>query len=1115
MSLPELALRYRAIAIVLAALLVGSGIVAFLTMPRREDPEFTIRRCMIQTALPGVSAEQVEELVTFPIEEAVDGIDEVDRVISTTREGLSIVYVQVSDREPPGRIDDVWDEVRARVARLNPQLQRHGAQQPVIDTDFGDTAVMMLAIHQRPPPGEDQITHPYTPRQLEVIAERIKDRLALIPAIARAELYGALPEAIYLETDMGSWSQLALTTQRLEQLLGERNVIAPGGTVETPHGRFSIRPGGELDTVSQLERIIVGRDPRGSPVYLEDLGVRVNRAYEDPPPVVSRYGDGLLNASVPSVIVHFTLASGESITELGREVRRLLDQLKHVERIVPDDIHYGIVADQPATVQRKIGEFVVNLVQAVVIVVLVAFVAVGFRMALIMAAVIPIIMTASIGIVRLFGVELEQVTLASLIIALGMLVDNAIQVTHNSRRHQLEGAPPREAAIAGTRQIMVPILVATLTTVAAFLPMLVAIEGPRREYVFSLPVTVSTTLMLSWLVAVTLTAMMAARFIRPTSGGSPLIAIGTAIGRRLARWLGPRAAAVMPHPGDVTWHYSAIAAAALRWRGLTITLALGSFIAAAAMLPAGVIQTQFFPDDERDLFTIDVHLPEGATIAQTDAVCREVEAIVREFATVEIDGDRIDRLDSFIVGIGRAPPRFHLGLEPEPPTPAYAQIIVRVSEAAQTAAFVRDVHEAARDRIPGARIVAKKLLMGPPVKTPIELRLNGPGFADSGRMLELGDRIIEIVRNTPGTWDVHHAWGEKGYRMDVDIDTDRAELAHISRAAVARSLNAFFSGHHLTTFREDDHLVPVYLRAPPQQRHRLADVAGAYVEGHEGKVPIDHIADIEAGWERSRIDRRDLNRVLPIRAQVEQGRLANSVLRDILPHLAPIEADLPPGYFIEIGGEAEETSRSQREMLRAFVISVSIMFMMLVINYNGIARPLLIHTILPLAATGALLGLLITGEPLGFMPMLGMLALAGIVLNTAIVYLAFAELMVGRRLAEGRDLAAPGEPHRGGLTVPAFRECLVEAGRLRLMPIALTTMTTIGGLMPLAFFGGPLWEAMSYVLVCGLLLATVLTLIVLPAMLDLFTQLFNMRFDGNGHGRPHRTERTMEPADGT
>ena len=1101
MNLPKFAMKYRAIVLTAVALLMGWGLVSYFTMPRREDPEYTVRTCMVYTEWPGTPAEKVEELVTEKLEKAIDTIDAVRVVYSTTRVGSSTIYVDTDDSVGPDAIDNVWDKVRARVARV--QMPEPGIA-PYVNDEFGDTNVMLIAVYQTPLPGDAKINdaNRYTLRELDVISERIKDAIKLIPGVAKAQQIGVRREAIYIETDLGTWTQLELTTSKLQALVAARNIVAPGGNIDTSVGRFSVKPSGELNAVRELNSVIVGgvqdgREAGYTPVHLRDLGLKIVRDYEDPPTTIARYGDG--ETSEPCVVVALTMKDRANVIEINAAVKERLAAMKETEKTIPPDVGMAYVSDQAETVTKKLDDFIVNVVEAIVIVVAVVYLMVGFRSAAVMAANIPVVVLATFALIPLFGVQLEQISLASLIIALGLLVDNAVQVCDQCRSLQMEGMSPKEAAVKGTSELAFPILIATATTVAAFLPMIIGLTGASREYVYSLPVTLSICLGISYVLAMTLCTLLASWFIRPpkdpSKPSSPVLLAFGFVKRLFVRGKKAEPEAEGPRRDRVGEIFVSLVRPCVKAKYLTIVVSFALLIG-TFMLKVG---TEFFPRDLRDQFAVEVWLPQGATIAQTDAITADVERILRKLSpTTNEEGKPVHRIRAMrsIVGSGGA--RWYMGRNPEAMKPNYAEILIRTSDPHYThdmAVRLRAIAEHGDpklgiDPIVGARVIPRELLLGPPIDAPIGLRIYGQGFADMGTLRSFAERLKGIVRGYPGTWDIQDVWGSSGYELGIDVDSDRANLAGVSNLHVAETLNAYFSGHHLTTFREGDHLVPVYLRLPPEQRGSLDDIRSAYVEGLAGKVPLNAIASVTPRWKPAKIARRKLNRMIEVRARVEEGVLPNVVVQQMMAsaEMKKLQADLPPGYWIEVGGMMKESIEGDEQMSVCLSISLVSIILLLVIQYNGWAKPIIILTTLPLALIGALLGLYLTGNTLGFMSQLGVLALFGIVLNTAIIYIEVAEKVIKQK-SEQSDGSGP----IAGLSRDEFLDCLVDAGRQRLLPIALTTLTTVGGLIPLALFGGPLWEGMAYAMIFGLLIATVLTLVVVPALYAVFTERFRMR----------------------
>lgn len=1093
MSLSAAAIKYRPIIVTAVGLLTMWGLFSVATMPKREDPEYTVRTCAVTTVWPGAPTEKVEELITKPLEEAIDTIDDVDIVRSTTKVGLSTIYVDAEDTVTPERIDNVWDKVRARVARV--QMPEQGIT-PDVNDEFGDTYIILFAVYQQPLEGEETIREDrkYSLRQLDVISEKLKDELRLLPGVAKSEQYGVVEESIYVETDLGTWSQLSLTTEKLQQLVAARNIVAAGGTIDTDVGRYSVKPGGELNAVDEIQSIIAGTAGEGEaarPVYLNDLGLKIVRDYDDPRKLICRFGDS--ESSKPAVIVALSMKSGANIIDLCNVAKARVKEMQEVDQSLPPDIAVTPVSDQSENVDAKIWQVVSNVIGAILIVIIVVYLVVGFRSAMVMAGNIPIVVLGSIALIALLGIQLEQISLASIIIALGLLVDNAVQVCDQSRTNQIAGMPPVEATVKGSEQVASPMLMGTATTVAAFAPMLVGLIGSKKEYVYSLPVTLSVTLGLSWILAMTFCTILAAKFIRaPKDPSKPTAPLPWLMSKLQGLFGGKKTE--NGDDGDlIDKLFRGMVHVAVKAKFVTVGIAV-ALLAATFTLPIG---SEFFPKDLRDQFAVEVWLPENATIEETNRAAMQVEEIVRRLSPgVDADGNKVERLRAMRTMVGGGGSRWYLGWDPESRRPNYAEILVRTTNGLFTPEMAQRVREIAQqgdqklglEPIVGARIVPSELYLGPS-SPPVEIRVFGPGFADIKKMRNYANRVKEMVRNDPGTWDVNDSWGVPGYQLRVDVDENRANLAGVSNTSIARTLNAYFSGHQLTTFREGDHLVPVYLRLKPQQRGTLQGLDATFVEGISGKVPLNSIAKVSPRWEPSTIVRRDLNRVIEVRSEIEPGVRGNDIVNSILASekMKQLEAEMPAGYRIEAGGSLEESAEGAEQLSFCLGISVLVIVLLLVIQYNGWAKPIIILSTLPMALIGALPGLYFTGNALGFMPQLGILSLFGIVLNTGIIFIEFADILI-KEAAEKSDGSGP----ICGLTQAEFRACLVDAAKQRLLPIFLTTATTIGGLLPLAISGGPLWEGMAWCMIFGLTIATVLTLLVVPALYALFVETFGV-----------------------
>jgi multidrug efflux pump subunit AcrB len=1035
MNLPRFSLTHRSIILAFIVVFLIVGTFNFATMPRREDPEIVIRDALIITSWPGAPATRVEELITDPIEDVIVEIAEIETVVSKSMVGLSVV--QVSASASIMKTDQVWDDVRAKVASIRTDLPI-GSASPFVNSDFGDVYEIVIALHQAPLAGAGDYS--YSPRELEELAERIEEEVELIDSVARVEFWGDRPERIYVEVDSADWARLDITTEQLKQLFQARNIVFPGGELDTVDARYAINPTGEFTSIEQIEDLVVGRVDGRLPVRLGDLPVSIERRYEEPARSFTRIttpGHGQQNA----IVIGISMKSGRNVAQMSSAVDNVIVKLRN--NVIPPDVALTRVNDLPRQVNTRIVDFQLNLVQGILIVLGVVLLAMGWRPALIMATAVPLSMISAFAVVRYFGIQLEQFSIASLVIALGMVVDNAIVVSENAARLIRQGKPKIDAVIRGTQGLAIPILTSTLTTMAAFLPML-TLTGDVGEYVASLPVVVATTLAASYFVAMLVTPIMCVWILKPDAGEDSGDSSTTGMLDRYdaaIRWC-------LQRPGKV----SATA-------GIVFLMSL-------LLLP--VIGSQFFPAGSRDQFFIKVWLPEGSPISATAAVTGRVETILIEESTIPDDKGG-QRLANAISYIGTGGPRLMLTQEPEYPYPYYAFILVNTTDPSHTESYAKAV----RNRLEGfidARITVDQFMLGPPIKDPVAFRLSGSDRDVIGRQAQ---QMIQLFKQTPGTVRPYSNWGASANQVEIAIDSYAANLAGVTNADIAFSTGALLSGAALTTYREGVHLVPVMFRTTREKRENLSDLADIFVSGQYGKVPLNSVATVIPSWGPSVIARRDGQPTVTVGSRIEPGLLANTVSGRVRPKLDAMLADLPSGYFIEIDGELEETAKAQIQVIRAVGISIVIMFLVLTIQYNSLLKPVIIMAAVPLGMIGVLIGLLITGWAMGFMAMLGILSLGGIAINNAIILVDFIETNV----AAGQDL----------------RTAVATAGRTRMRPIVLTTLTTIGGLLPLSLFGGALWAPMTNGMIFGLVVSTGLTLFVIPSLYVLMVDKAGMK----------------------
>lgn len=1004
MNIAKFSLEHKPVIAILLLLGLVLGILNYFTISQREDPEFKISIALVVTIYPGASAEKVERLVTRKLEEKFEEITVVKEIISTTREDLSVIMVKV---DYDSDTDIAWQKLRNKIEEARPDLPV-SVMGPDVYDDFGDVTAMIYSLS----------SSTATPVELRQWARELASRLKRLPMIGKAELLGKQQEAIYIEGPLESFGMYAFSPLRASAFLDYQNVNMPAGYVRTADRKYRLEVSGSFKLTEQIENAILDVSQKsGTPLRVKDV-FTVTRGYKTPPT------DYMLTNGVQTVGLDIRMKRGYNLVVMGEQVRAVAEDFREV---LPSNIDLTLIHDQPRQVGNFVQSFMDNLFQGLVIVIVVMFLAMGWRAAGMIAISLPLSIVLTFALMPLFGVVFETVSIAAFIIALGMLVDNAIIITDNIDVHMRRGMDRFAASWKGAQELAVPALTGTLATMFAFMPLLL-MPDEQGDYIRALPIIVSVSLLMSLVLALTITPIASLSFMRPrvvdTTGGAAPGADGNAAVRAYRRLMG--------------W--------ALRHRYISLLLTLLVFIGSLMLLPA--VGFSYFPQAQRDQFLIDIWLPEGSSLAHTAQVVAQVEEELR----VEPD------VLNWVTYVGKGGPRFHITIKPEFNSTNYAQFVVNTTDATRTRPLVARLNQRMPGKVPGARVIVSNLWMGVPVEAPVALRVTGPDLAV---MKHISNQIQDLMKVIPGTLHVRDNIGDPVPSLNINVDSTAAAMAGITNTEVALSLLTAYEGFPVTTMREGEDAVPVYMRLVAEERNLTNTLDRLMVPSQATgkKVPLDAFAKIEMDWAPGVIKRSDGERSVTALADVS-GRLASEVMADLMPEVGKIA--LPKGYRVESVGEDKDRNEAFGRLILIFALIVMMILLMLVIQFNSITRALVILASIPLAIIGAILGLYVSGNSFAFMPFLGVISLAGIVIKNAVVWVEFVE----RYCQEGHGLA----------------ESIIEAGRQRMRPILLTAATTIGGLIPLAFFGGILWEGMAWAMIFGLALATVLTLVVVPVL---------------------------------
>lgn len=996
--LADWAIRWNRLTVVALLLLALCGLGLYLDFPAREDPQFTVREATVSVANPGMEPRRMANLVVQPLEEAIQEIPEVRTITSTVRTGEALLHVRL--KNPVFAVDAAWNEVRDAVNDVAPDLPEDTVG-PVVDDDFGDVAAAVVALT-----GDDM-----PPDVLRDRARQVRQALYTVDGVGKVRLSGMPEERVYLNASNAQLARYGINPTRIINKLRARNVIHPGGRIEVRGTQIFIEPGGKLRRLDDIGETVIETTGNGGAIYLEDI-VDVRRQPVDQPDQRAYFN------GQRAVVLSVVMREGTNIRAFGD---RLTDELTALEGQLPVGFDLEYATYQPAMVAKAVSGFTTNLYQTVGVVLLVVVLFLGLRTGLVAGVIVPLTMLAALVLMSMTGIPLHRVSIAALIVAMGLLVDNGIVVTERVRTRMDGGERGRDAAVGAALELALPLLSSSGTTVLFFIPLMLA-QHPSGEYMRSLSMVVLFSLAASWLLAMTAIPFLASHLIRP--GVQPG-------GRRMARV------------------YRSLLERTLRLRWLVVGLA--GLATIAAFLGLGLLPRQFFPPSERAQIMVDLELPQGTSPARTNDRVQAVDQWLRA-------GDSGARVQQTVAYAGYGGPRFYLSHTPLDPAPNVGFILATLNPGASAETAVTQVRRRLQTRFPRVRSQVKTLSLGPVEQGLVNVRISGP---DPDVLKDLGRRVQAAFRDIGPMAELHDDWGNKVERFSVEVDQERAARAGVDREDIVRSLDGFFEGARITRLREGRDRIPILLRGKEADRERLSRLRTVNVYPQRGAedVPLTQVADLSFGWRFNEIHRRNLQPTLTVSAKSTHLK-APQLWARVKGDIADIE--MPAGYAWELGGEIEK-SREARAALFAFMpAALAIMALVLVWQFNSLRRTLIIALTIPLSLVGAVAGLHAAGAVFGFTTILGLLSLFGIIINNGIVMLSRVDALTG----------SLGDPRRA----------LLDGASERLRPILMTTLTTSLGLLPLMIFGSAMWFGLTVAVAAGLLGGTVLTLFVVPCL---------------------------------
>ena len=1004
-------LRYPAVTLILTALIVIAGVHAFMKMQRTEDPTITIRTGIVAALYPGATSEQVEKQVTKTLEKHIFKFPEVrkEKTYSTSRPGLVIINVELEDNVKNS--DQFWAKLRHEMNLTRSTELPDGVRGPVVNSDFGDTVAMLIAIHGKR----------YGYRELRDFADKIHDEMRTVRMVGKIVTYGTQDEEIWITGSLERMAQYFTNPSQVAIALMQRNIIQSAGHFEADQSKIPMRTTGVFNTENEVRNVLVDVSKDGHPVYIKDFA-DVERRYQDPTFMVRYDGD-------PSLLLSVEMQKGKNIVELGEELGTVFQRLKV---LLPPDVRIDMVADQPEVVKERIANLSHEFLLAIIAVIIVTIVLLPLRIALIAALAIPISLCGTLGAMEALGLALHQVSIAALIMVLGIVVDNAIVIIDNYVELLDRKVPKSEATWRSANDVFVPVLVATITIIASFLPLLI-LTGSVGEFIMALPITVAIALAVSFIVAVYITPLLCSFFIKK---GLHDHDAGEARGKEKKGML-----------DRLQEQYGFLINIFMNKKWLAFTV--GVCAVALGVMLFTLVPQQFFPSAERNQIVIDVWMPQGSRIEATDAVMRRIEKALGSSKGIE----------HYATFVGQSAPRFYYNVNPQQPDGAYGQFIVNTASVKETSRLVNALHSSLAALAPEAMVIVKELQQGAQMEAPIEVRISGDDIAE---LKSLGEKVQGILEGVPSAQFVYRDYFNDSYMVDVNVNDELANRLGISEASVSQTLYGAFDGAAVSTFWEGDRAVTIKLRLDPASRSSFADIGNTYLDSMltRARVPLRAIATLAPEWQTSRIVRRNGVRTLTIRAFVKPGHYASKILGQAMPQIKALE--LPTGYRIYYGGEKDNQGETFPQMVFALAISLVVIFLVLLMQFKTISEPLVVMASIPLTLFGAVLGLLITHNPFGFTAFMGMISLCGIVVRNGIILVDYCN----ERIAAGENL----------------EQAARDAGARRLRPIFLTSMAAAIGMVPMILSGSSLWSPLASVMSFGLIFSMFFTLLVIPVL---------------------------------
>ncbi|MCO7225236.1 efflux RND transporter permease subunit [Pleionea sp. CnH1-48] len=1007
MNLAQASIEKKVISWMLTLILLIGGVASYFGLGQLEDPEFTLKQAIIITAYPGASPQQVEEEVTYPIENALQQLPYVDHVTSISSPGLSQITVDMKSTYRKEDLRQIWDELRRKVNDLQNKLPS-GVQPSSIMDDFGDVYGILLSVT-----GEG-----YSYDELRDYVDYLRRELVLVNGVGKVSVAGEQQAQVVVEIASHKLSALGIPLSHIFQLLETQNSVSNAGRIKVGSESIRFHPTGEFKSVDELENLLISQPGASKLVYLGDVA-SVHKSYQEVPQNIINYN------GKQALLLGVSFSSGVNVVDIGDKINQRLQEIEYQR---PIGMEISTVYNQPNEVNNSVSSFIISLAEAVVIVIVVLLIFMGLRSGVLIGLILLLTVLGSFIFMKLYAIDLQRISLGALIIALGMLVDNAIVITEGILIGLKQGKTRLKAAVDIVQQTRWPLLGATIIAITAFAPIGLSSDA-TGEFAGSLFYVLLISLLLSWVTAITLTPFFASLMFKEE------IASGSTADND-------------PYQGVLFVYYKKLLDFCMRFRWLTLLSMIGLLV--VALMAFGQVKQSFFPASNTPMFYLDYWRYQGSDIRETQ---KDIEQLQSYLA-------KNDKVTNVTSTVGQGAPRFMLTYAPKRAYASYGQLIVRVKERDDLQSVMGDLRDYANKNMLNAEVKLKRMEIGPSTDAKIEARFIGP---DPDVLRELSLKAKAILAEDPKAFNIRDNWRQRSKIIRPQFNEAIARRLGISKSDLDTLLLSSFTGMHVGLYRDGTHLLPIVARLPEKERLNVDSLSGLQIYSPAMKVyvPITQVVDgFITEWEDSLIMRRDRKRTLTVMADhdVLGDETAAKLFQRVRPKIEAIP--LPHGYTLEWGGEFESSSKAQKAIFGSLPLGYLTMFLITVLLFNAIRAPLVIWATVPLAVIGVAFGLLIMNASFSFMALLGLLSLSGMLIKNGIVLVDQINL----------ELDGGKQPY----------QAVVDSGVSRVRPVSMAAITTILGMIPLLF--DVFFKSMAVTIMFGLGFATILTLIIVPVL---------------------------------